>query len=78
MNETADIYVPQDPYSKPYVVLSFSRQTLKSLGFTYEQVSCLTDEDLVRIAQVLQSLYPGFEESVQFITALRLAERSNR
>ena len=62
-------------WSKTYVVLSFSRLTLSSRGFTNEQVASLTQEDLEHIADVLQTLYPDFEESVQFITALRLAEK---
>jgi hypothetical protein len=43
----ADIYVPEDPQDKPFAVLSFSRQTLTSPGFTYEQMSRLADEDKV-------------------------------
>jgi hypothetical protein len=62
-------------WSKTYVVLSFSRLTLSSRGFTNEQVASLTQEDLEHIADVLHALYPDFEESVQFITALRLAEK---
>ena len=62
-------------WSKKYEVLSFSRLTLSSRGFTNEQIASLTDEDLEHIADVLQHLYPDFEESVQFITALRLAEK---
>jgi len=62
-------------WSKRYEVLSFSRLTLSSRGFTNEQITSLTDADLEHIADVLQTLYPDFEESVQFITALRLAEK---
>jgi hypothetical protein len=56
-------------------VLSFSRLTLSSRGFTHEQIASLIEEDLAHIADVLQTLYPDFEDSVQFITALRLAEK---
>ena len=62
-------------WSKKYEVLSFSRLTLSSRGFSIEQIALLTEEDLAHIADVLQTLYPDFEESVQFITALTLAEK---
>ncbi len=69
----ADIYVPEDPYDKPFAVLSFSRQTLLSLGLTYEQVSRLTDEDLERIAASLATTYPDFLERLKFNVRLYLA-----
>ena len=62
-------------WSKKYEVLSFSRLTLGSRGFTNEQIASLTQADLEHIADVLHNLYPDFEESVQFITALTLAEK---
>ena len=68
-----DIYVPEDPQDKPFAVLSFSRQTLKSLGFTYEQISHLTDEDMARIASSLAQTYPDFMERVRFNVRLYLA-----
>ena len=64
-------------WSKKFEVLSFSRLTLSSRGFTNEQIVSLTQEDLEHIADVLHALYPDFEESVQFITALRLAEKEH-
>ena len=64
-------------WSKKYIVLSFSRLTLSSLGFTNEQINSLTEEDLDHVADVLHTLYPDFEQSVQFITALRLAEKEH-
>jgi hypothetical protein len=64
-------------WGKKYEVLSFSRLTLRSRGFTTEQIASLTDEDLAHIADVLHTLYPDFEDSVQFITALRLAEKEH-
>jgi hypothetical protein len=73
----ADIYVPEDPYSKPYEVLSISRKKLQSLGFTYEQIALLTDEDMERIAYWLEnkSLELGFDDDVKFIVHLELAEK---
>jgi hypothetical protein len=62
-------------WSKKYEVLSFSRLTLSSRGFSNEQIALLNEEDLEHIADVLHTLYPDFEDSVQFITALRLAEK---
>ena len=69
----AGINVPEDPQNKPFVVLSFSRQTLLSLGLTYEQVSRLTDEDMERIAESLAKTYPDFLERVRFNVRLYLA-----
>ncbi len=73
----ADIYVPQDPYTKPYAVLAISRKKLLSLGFTYEQISLLTDEDMTRIAFWLENkcLDLGFDDDVQFIVHLELVEK---
>jgi hypothetical protein len=64
-------------WSKKYEVLSFSRLTLSSRSFSNEHIALLTDEDLEHIADVLHALYPDFEDSVQFITALRLAEKEH-
>lgn len=73
----ADIYVPEDPYTKPFAVLAISRKKLLSLGFTYEQISLLTDEDMTRIAFWLANkcLDLGFEDDVQFIVRLELVEK---
>ena len=64
-------------WSKKYEVLSISRLTLSSRGFTTEQIASLTNEDVEHIADLLHTLYPDFEESVQFITALKLAEKEH-
>ncbi len=73
----ADIYIPEDPYTKPYPVLAISRKKLLSLGFTYEQISLLTDEDMTRIAFWLENkcLDLGFDDDVQFIVHLELVEK---
>ena len=66
-------------WSKKYHVLSISRLTLRSLGFTDEQINSLTDEDMQAIADAVQNIYfDGFQICVQAITALHLAERSSR
>ncbi len=65
-------------WSKQYTVLSFSRLMLSSRGFTTEQITSLAEADLEHITDVLQTLYPDFEDSVQFITALRLAEKGKQ
>jgi hypothetical protein len=72
MNAMVDIYVPEDPYSKPFAVLSFSRQTLKSLGFTEKQILSLADEDMERIAASLANTYPDFLERVRLNVTLYL------
>ena len=69
-----DIYVPEDPQDKPFAVLSFSRQTLTSLGFTYEQISRLADEDMERIAASLATTYPDFMQRVRLNVTLYLAK----
>lgn len=68
-----DIYVPEDPQEKPFSVLSFSRQALRMLGFTAEQISRLTDADLERIAASLATTYPDFLERLKFNVRLYLA-----
>jgi hypothetical protein len=67
-----DIYMPEDPHTKPFAVLSFSRKTLLAPGLTYEQVSRLTDEDMERIAVSLATTYPDFMERVRFNVRLYL------
>ena len=69
----ADIYVPEDPQDKPFVVLSFSRQALRTLGFTSGQISRLTDEDMERIAMSLAATYPDFLERLRLNVRLYLA-----
>lgn len=61
-----DIYMPEDPQNKPFIVLSISRQYLLSLGFTYEQISRLTDEDMEHTAASLAQTYPDFLERARF------------
>ena len=68
-----DIYIPEDLHDKPFTVLSFSRQILISLGFPYEQVSRLTDEDMERIAASLATTYPDFLERLRLNVRLYLA-----
>ena len=70
----ADIDVPEDPQGKPFAVLSFSRQTLISLGFTSAQVRSLADEDMERIAASLATTYPDFMERVRLNVTFYLAK----
>jgi len=67
-----DISVPEDPSSKPFAVLSFSRQILRTLGFTDKQIQSLTDEDMERIAASLAHTYPDFLERVRLNVTLYL------
>ena len=62
-------------WSKTYSVLAISRLYLASLGFTTEQITRLTDDDMARIAEKLNNDYfIGFEEDVKFVVAHEIAE----
>ena len=62
-------------WSKTYEVLAISRLYLRSLGFTTEQITSLTDDDMARIAEKLNNDYfIGFEEDVKFVVAHEIAE----
>ena len=62
-------------WSKTYEVLAISRLYLASLGFTTEQITRLTDDDMARIAEKLNNDYfIGFEEDVKFVVAHEIAE----
>ena len=62
-------------WSKTYEVLAISRLYLRSLGFTTEQITSLTDDDMARIAEKLNNDYfIGFEEHVKFVVAHEIAE----
>ena len=62
-------------WSRKYEVLSISRLSLRSLGFTNEQINALTDDDMQRIAEKLNNDYfIGFEEHVKFVVAHEIAE----
>jgi hypothetical protein len=65
-------------WSRKYEVLSFSRQYLRSLGFTTEQINSLTDEDVQLIAEEIENDYRdhGFEDDLKFLVSLELAEKS--
>ena len=55
-------------WSKKYEVLSISRLYLRSLGFSNEQITRLTDDDMARIAEKLNNDYfIDFEEHVKFV-----------
>lgn len=64
-------------WSKKYDVLSFSRLTLSSLGFTNDQINSLSDEEIERIAERLQAQYlTVFYEKLWFTVDLHLVERN--
>ena len=65
-------------WSKTYSVLAISRLSLRSLGFTTEQLNSLTDEDMARIADMLQAqrFDHKFDEDVTFTARIVLAETS--
>ncbi len=64
-------------WSRKYEVLSISRLILSSLGFTTEQINALNDEDMEHIAYWLENQHKdhGFDDDVQFIVSLELAEK---
>ena len=63
-------------WSKTYEVLAISRLYLASLGFTTEQITSLTDDDMARIAEKLNNDYfLGFAEDVKFVVAHEIAEK---
>jgi hypothetical protein len=65
-------------WSKKYEVLSISRLSLRSLGFTNEGISSLSDEDMQRIAEKLNNDYfIGFEEDVKFTVSRELYEKTS-
>jgi hypothetical protein len=75
-NVMADTSVPNDSQHQPYVVLSFSRATLASLGFTDEQIARLTDEDMQRLAYSLEGRsLTGFYETLKFTVSVFLVAK---
>ena len=52
-------------WSEKYEVLSISRLYLRSLGFSNEQITRLSDEDMERIAEAVAKTYPDFENRVR-------------
>jgi hypothetical protein len=66
-------------WSRKYEVSSISRVFLRDqLGFTTEQISSLTEEDMDRIAEYVEQFYRGmsrFEDHVGFITRIVLEEK---
>ena len=64
-------------WSRKYDVLSISRLYLSSLGLTNEQIHCLTNADMQRIADILQAqrFDSEFDEEVKFTARIVLAEK---
>jgi hypothetical protein len=63
-------------WSRKYEVLTISRLVLSSLGFTTEQITSLSDDDMQRVAEKLNNDYfIGFEEDVKFVVSCELAEK---
>ncbi len=56
MNET----LPSDFLEKPFPITSISRADIKSLGATDEEVTQLSDEDMLSIANRMGDSYVGF------------------
>ena len=61
-------------WSKKYEVLSISRLDLRSLGFSNEQITRLSDEDMERIAEAIATTYPDFENRVRINVRMYLLQ----
>jgi len=66
-----------DTWERTYPVLVISRQYLNSIGLSVAQVNSLTDEEMVRIADILIAHHfdSEFDEDVTFTVRLVLAEK---
>ena len=70
-------------WSRKFDVLSISRLLLRDqLGFTTEQISSLTDEDMQRIADIVREniLFASgmnFDEEVRFVAACEVVEQQS-
>ena len=63
-------------WSRTYEVFSISRLTLRSYGFTTEQINSLNDEDMQRIAETYNNEhFIGFEEDIKFLVSLELTDK---
>ena len=67
-------------WSKKYEVLTISRLYLHSIGFPVEKINQLTDEDMQRIADMLQAqrFDAEFDEDVTFTARMVLAEKEEQ
>ena len=52
-------------WNRTFTVLAISRKQLESLGIAHKQDARLSDEDMARIAEVIATTYPDFENRVQ-------------
>ncbi len=63
-------------WSRTFDILSSSRVYLRSLGFSQEQITMLSDEDMHALAEDVQNgMSIGFAEDVRFATRIFLAEK---
>ena len=66
-------------WSKKFDVVSISRLILVSIGFSYDQVKNLSDDDMQAIADGLQEelskAISGFTPTLKFLVSLHLAEK---
>src|ERR1700694_3132823 len=69
-------------WSRKFDVVSVSRLVLVSIGFTYDQVRSLTDDDMQAIAdslmEELSQAVNGFTPSLKFLVSLHIAEKGGR
>ena len=67
-------------WRKKYEVLSIIRLSLRSLGFSTEGITSLTDEEMQRIADtvrenILFTADTNFDEEVRFVVASEIVEK---
>ena len=67
-------------WSKQYDIFSISRLFLRSLGFSTEGITSLTDEEMQRIADtvrenILFTAGMNFDEEVRFVVASEIVEK---
>ena len=67
-------------WSKQYDIFSISRLFLRSLGFSTEGITSLTDEEMQRIADtvreyILFTAGMNFDEEVRFVVASEMVEK---
>jgi len=69
-------------WSKRYDVVSISRLILVSIGFPYDQVKSLTDDDMQAIAdgleEELSKAIGGFTPSLKCFVSLHIAEKGGK
>lgn len=69
----------EDDLYQTFTILHFNRMHLIEAGIPREQVETLTDEDMVRIANELRSIYNegGYKDNLHFYACFYLVFKDN-